>query len=264
LQFVTSSVPIDSIVYILSKALNSEQQQTPRNTLRNPTNQLAMPRMKQSWLPVLFLSLSLSFSTSAISISAPRSPQDWQQLAALEVQVFDCPTAFGPQLAWTLFEKERTTRYAYQRHVTTARQFRGTKYAVFCAKHDNKVIGMVELGVVAAASGAAVAITEEMDVRRPTVGVMCVDHNHRGQGVGTMLLDHCNHVVLKVWKESRLYCEVEESNEAASRFFERRGFVPTGRIVAVKVQRNRSVEQRPHSLLCKELFVPADSSIEPQ
>jgi ribosomal protein S18 acetylase RimI-like enzyme len=233
-----------------------------------------MARMRQSLLLVIFWSLSLFFSCSRtssalISISAPRSTQDWQQLAALEVHVFDCPpttTSLGgglPQLAiWNLFQKERTIRSTYHRHVTTARKFRGTKYAVFCAKnHNNQVIGMVQLGVVVVDADAMTS-----HVRRPTVGVMCVDHKYRGQGVGTMLLEHCNHVVWNVWKESKLYCEVEESNEVATKFFTTHGFVPTGHIVTVKVQRNhRTVEQRPHSLLCKDLtFVPTteDLSIE--
>jgi len=210
---------------------------------------------------VLFLYCSTSlvgcFSTSFprkqnILIAAPRSKQDWQQLATLVVHVFDAPQIKSGTLewlTWTLLEQQQTINQVYQRHVATARQLQGsTKYVVLVAKEEQHgaVIGMVELGVSTS--------------RRATVGVVCVDPNWQGCGVGTMLLNKCIDVVCRVWKDCRLYVEVEESNQSAIQFFEKQGFVTTGQTVVVKVQLKQRVEERPHVVLCKDLTMEGPSS----
>jgi ribosomal protein S18 acetylase RimI-like enzyme len=199
---------------------------------------------------LLFMLSAAAIGVHSILITPPQSSKDWRQLADLLVNVFDAPLICGTldKLTWRLFEKERTTQIVYQRHIDTARQFQGLaiKYKVFLAKQGDKVVGMVEMGVVPSTSPST--------SRRATLGVLCVDPSWQGLSVGTMLLNKCHDEVRNRWNETRLYCDVEESNEGAYLFFTKRGYISSGQIVTAKVQRKRQLEDRPHMVLCKELL----------
>jgi GNAT superfamily N-acetyltransferase len=88
---------------------------------------------------------------------------------------------------------------------------------ILVAKDDETVVGMVNiLFTISTALGARVAILEDMIVAA----------RFRGAGIGRRLLDHAVAVVRENGGR-RVTLLTDRSNEAAQRFYERSGFVPS-------------------------------------
>lgn len=203
--------------------------------------------LRDVWITIFF-AFFLSTTTSAWTISAARSISDWQKLASLVVLTFDSPgkdATFFEKIQWNTLECAFTEQFTYQQYVSTARKMRGSKYDIILAKDQDRVIGMAEVGVV----------SRDGDSRRATIGVLCVDPEYRGSGVGKELVKRCERIVADVWKDQHMYAEIESSNQKALVFFESQGYATGQEEVMVTVRRRRQEEQRPHLLLHKALEI---------
>jgi ribosomal protein S18 acetylase RimI-like enzyme len=227
-----------------------------------PTQSCVQPRNRWrfSLLFLLVASSSKSFTFHAYAwfISAPKAADDWRQLSNLVVDTFEAPiTQQSPwmaQSAWQIVERQLTRQYTYRHYVSTARKMKGKKYGLLVAKEWGKVIGMVEIGI---------QWDETHSMKRPTIGVLCVDERSRNRGVAQGLLLKSETIVTQVWKEPTIYAEVEKSNEGATGFFQSQGFaLHQDNPVMVSLRRRRKIERRPHLLFAKSLSVPATSSPE--
>ena len=189
------------------------------------------------WLP----------ATTAWYIAPPKVANEWTGLSKLIVDTFDAPkedASAVDKAAWFLFKKEATERATYQQYVSTARKMRGTKYSVLLAKEAGKVVGMVEVGINSGDKGE----------KRPTIGLICVAEGFRQKGVGADLVQRCERLVVDVWKDHKLFAEVEETNEQALQFFESLGFeMLNDKRVMVNLRRGLQLEERPHILLTRTL-----------
>ena len=181
-------------------------------------------------------------------IAPPRQNIEWNEMVQLIVKTFDAPphdASNMERIRWSLFEQSLTEAYTLRQYTQTARRMRGTKYSIFVVKQLGRVIGMVEVGI----NGSS-------QEKRPTIGLICVEKEFRQQGVAADLITQCEHLVTKVWKESVLYAEVEETNLAALQFFYSQGFQSSGnQTVIVNVRRRLGFDKRPHRLLSKELEI---------
>ena len=134
----------------------------------------------------------------------------------------------------------------------------GKKYALYVAKEkvqneDNipmyHIVGMVEVGMTIRSSD-----NEEKVEPKATLGVLAVNGAFRNQGIGQQLLEKCQDVVTNIWEEKEMYVQVEPSNKLALRFFKKNAYEENGEMVQAKVARRRSLEQRPHLVLSKQLI----------
>lgn len=186
---------------------------------------------------------SSSHRPDAIEITPPRSTQDWKQMASLLVSQ-DAPSARNNRPLNSWWERSRTEALVLQRYTTMARKMKGNKYALWVAKSDSNVVGMVEMGLSSSSSE-----------RRSTVGVLTVEKSFRGRGIGRLLLDKCEGLCSsKSWNGEVLYAEVEPNNTGALAFFRRQGYQQEGkRTVVATVRHRQAYEDRLHLLLCKNL-----------
>jgi GNAT superfamily N-acetyltransferase len=201
--------------------------------------------MREKRVIQLFLSL-LATAANAWHITPPTVNQDWRQLAVLVTQSFNVNTPCTnkkrlARFSWDLIEKRIAEQATYRRFVKTAKRLRGTKYSLFVAKEEGQVIGVAEMGI------------RDMETKRVTIGVLCVDKDHRQKGVGSGLIQHCERLAAELWNENDIHAEVEEQNIKALALFNSRGFVQADQRVIVGVQRGRKLEQIPHVLLSKQL-----------
>lgn len=201
---------------------------------------------------LLFLSLPFlqgwTATRSTISIDPPRTSRDWKQLAAIEVETFD---DFSP---WEFLERKATGKFVLKQYVDSAKRLKGSKYALLMAIESSprKVVGMVEMGVSRDA---------ERNTTQAMVGVLCVSPKCQQRGIGALLLEKCEQVAKSEgWNETTLNVEVEPSNTAALRFFEKHGFVRLDEYRNVTVRRRRNYEERPHLLLSKVLSINHDGT----
>lgn len=180
-------------------------------------------------------------------ITPPRHNSEWNEMVQLIVKTFDAPlhdASSIEKIRWSLFEQSLTEAYTLRQYTQTAKRMRGKKYSIFVAKQFGRVVGMAEVGINGASQG----------MKRPTIGLVCVEKEVRQQGVAADLIIQCEHLVAKVWKENVLYAEVEEVNVAALQFFYSQGFQLSGnQTVHVNVRRRLGFDERPHLLLSKEL-----------
>ena len=159
-------------------------------------------------------------------ISPPTSDEDWKGLSTLLVKTFESPqqkknsnenmfiwdTIIRPWLEWS----------TYRRYVQTARKLKGVKYAILIAKQmtqgqNNRVVGMVEIGMTKRLSGKVV----------PTLGVLCVDPEFQRNGIGSSLVDRAEKLVQNVWNvtsTTSIHVEVETNNHPSLEFFHSRGY----------------------------------------
>jgi ribosomal protein S18 acetylase RimI-like enzyme len=226
------------------------------------------------WKLLIFVKLLLhccSSGSGAWYIAPPRANTEWQQLSQLVVETFDAPDQQQASAMewgmWNLVQKRQCTRQTYEQYTRTARKMRRMKHTILLAKDQGLVIGMVEMGIssVAAAVGGnstdsttAVAAAE---LRRPTIGVLCVAARYRQQGVAKDLVDRCIQIASnqEYWGGDYhdIYAEVEPDNGPALAFFSSQGFVPerSGLLQNVTVRRRNRVETRPHLLLSRPLNI---------
>ena len=86
---------------------------------------------------------------------------------------------------------------------------------ILVARHAGKLVGMVSLlYTISTALGARVAWVEDM----------VVDHRHRHQGIGSLLLDHAI-AFARQQQCARLTLLTDHHNQAAQGFYARHGFV---------------------------------------
>lgn len=195
--------------------------------------------------------IALVSVATAWYITPPRHNSEWNEMVQLIVKTFDAPpydASKAEKIRWSLFEQTLTQAYTLRQYTRTAKRMRGKKYSIFVAKQLGRVIGMVEVGI----NGAS-------GQKRPTVGLICVEETVRQQGVAADLVTQCERLVARIWKETVIYAEVEETNRAALQFFQSQGFQLLGnQTVSVNVRRRLGVYERPHLLLSKELpFIEA-------
>jgi ribosomal protein S18 acetylase RimI-like enzyme len=221
----------------------------------------------------------------ALIIVPPSSKNDWEEIATLLVETFDdtispnkrasprqnfreefsakCQEAIE-ELKWNYIEKPLTEQYTYNQYVANARRMIGKKYALYVAKEktqseDNAskymIVGMIEVGMTIKPSS-----NDKSVVPKPTLGVLAVNGAFRNRGIGQQLLEKCQDVVTNVWKEENLYVQVEPENEVALHFFKKNAYQENGEIVHAKVARRRSLEERPHLVLSKQLTCRQKSS----
>jgi ribosomal protein S18 acetylase RimI-like enzyme len=206
-------------------------------------------------IALLLLSSICLIDVDAWFITAPTNKKDWQQIASLVVETFDTPSTEASALekmTWNVMGRSFSEDSAYSQYVSTARKMKGTKYAILVAKQGTfgRVIGMAELGVHPGNDN-------EVEDRRATIGVLCVDARYQKQGVGNELVHKCQKLAMEVWNKHALYAEVEPCNQGAISFFESCGFEnKQGTEVMVSLRRaGRRLEERPHLLLSYNLTV---------
>jgi ribosomal protein S18 acetylase RimI-like enzyme len=136
-------------------------------------------------------------------------PDDWQTFRDLRLAALkEAPHAFGSK-----FEVEAGASEEQWRH-------RITGWTRFAAEIDGQVVGLVGAGS-GEFTGAA-ALTS-----------LWVDPRFRGLGVGSALID-----AVEAWALgqglSQILLWVTETNQAAERLYERRGFTRTGAAQSVR------------------------------
>ena len=130
--------------------------------------------------------------------------EEWQELRDVRLRALaDAPDAFGTT------HTEATARPECWWKDWTADSADGTAQAMFLAWEGAEAVG------IAGAFG---------DDRRIDVISMWTDPAHRGRGVASALLD----AAIEFAGGAAVYLSVTESNDAARRLYERRGFSPTG------------------------------------
>jgi ribosomal protein S18 acetylase RimI-like enzyme len=67
-------------------------------------------------------------------------------------------------------------------------------------------------------------LRNDMYTKRPVLTNLSVRADARQSGVGSKLVEACEDVVLKHWGMKEIVLEVEEDNESAQRFYEKRGY----------------------------------------
>ena len=91
---------------------------------------------------------------------------------------------------------------------------------IFVLRNDHQIIGMVNLLItISTAEGGFVLLLEDVVVRR----------DHRGQGFGSMLLEHA----VKFAKQKnflRITLLTDRGNDASKRFYLERGFIESDMI----------------------------------
>ena len=207
-----------------------------------------------SRISLLLLSICvIALSACGWYIAPPASKADWEQLAKLLAQE-SAPQPPGDDknaianLQWNLWGQRQTQDALYRRYVRTARQLKGSKYAVLVAKEWGQVLGVAEMG--------------KDEQRRPILGVLSVSPIARRQGIGAALVQKCEEIAVTVWQEEKLWVEVETTNHAALHFFQFAcGYTDTDERSMVAVQRRQGVEEKPHVVLSKSLQ-PCDASVE--
>jgi len=255
--------------------------------------------------------LCAPFANALIIVTVPSSASDYRQLASLLVSTFDAPSLVTKStlnnekdekdslktkldlLQWSLYDKSLTEQYTYKQYMSTTKRMWGKKYCLFVAKEyipgngekgsraSYKVVGMVEMGM---SIGPAPLDTDECltdcentnrsNLLRPraTIGVLCVESAYQKQGVGQSLLKKCEEVADDVWKEDRVFVDVEPSNVKAMAFFERcryNTFMDKSGNLQMRnatISRRRTSESRLHIILGKkfteaELDCPLDNAL---
>eukprot|EP00977_Amphora_coffeiformis_P019823 scaffold7485_cov176-Amphora_coffeaeformis.AAC.10 len=193
-------------------------------------------------------------------IASPASQSDWEQLAKLLAERNQPRSADSrvAKLQWDVWGRRQVQDALYRRYVQTARQLKGSKYAVFLAKEWGQVIGVAEMGIGDGGGGGGSDATE----RRAILGVLCVSPTARRQGIGAALVQRCEEVATQIWQEETLWVEVETTNSQALRFFESCGYIDTEQRSMVAVQRRQVLEETPHVVLAKPLIAHKDSVVE--
>jgi ribosomal protein S18 acetylase RimI-like enzyme len=228
---------------------------------------------------ILLIISAILISAYALIIAPPSSKNDWEQIATLLVETFDdtLPSYKGASLdrnfceelsskcqeaietfKWNYIEKPLTKQYTYNQYVANARRMMGKKYALYVAKeqiqNENnmskyKIVGMVEVGMTVKPSNNQTSVEP-----KATLGVLAVNSAFRNRRIGQQLLEKCQDIVTNVWKEEDLYVQVEPENKGALHFFKKNAYQETGEMVHAKVARRRSLEERPHLVLSKQLI----------
>lgn len=183
-------------------------------------------------------------TTSGWYVTPPTSARDWRQVAELITDSFDVDLSSNHQRnhwAWKLWQRELAIQANYQHYVQTARRMKGTKYAIWTAKQENRLVGVVEIGLTAVS-------------KRPTLGSLCVAADCRDLGIGRALITRCEELVASMWNETSIHAEVRPQNTGALEFFHACGYERIGDTsVVVQKRGQRNVE--PHQLLRKTLKV---------
>lgn len=200
----------------------------------------------------LFVQLAVLLVPSlAWTIGPPRSNQDWRQLAGLVTDSFDAPDESAPlreRLAW-LVQEPLVYQSTLRHHIATANKMRGKKYAVVVAKDMDRVVGVAEIGIKMDATDAE----DETPSRRPTIGSLCVKAEYRQQGIGRTLVNECQRLVERVWKDNVIFVEVRVDNDRALCFFQALGYEASEQQILVQVQYRQQRIERPHYLLNRQL-----------
>lgn len=149
---------------------------------------------------------------------------------------------------------------------------KGTKYSLLLVKADDlgqqQVLAVAEMGMSRVQDKTA---SDKVNTNRATIGVLCVDKQHRQRGLGKALVQRCQEIAGQVWNEDQIYAEVDVENTKALVFFKLCGFDTKDNNenendddanVMVSVRRRRKLEQRPHKVLSKTLHVLLDGSID--
>ena len=215
-----------------------------------------------------------------LQIEPPKNNEDWTQIANLVVETFEEPYILDAhnnnnvleKLYWKFIEKGLTEMFTYRQYVRTARRMSGKKYSVIVARRTNsisgnkEVVGMMELGMtllllpddaVSDARPVPVSVTPTptpTPLPVPMMGVLCVRHDYRRDGIASELIAKCEDIVFRVWKEKHVYVQVEPSNVAALALFENsNGFCRTSshQMINATVARRRKYEKRQHLVLKK-------------
>ena len=215
--------------------------------------------------PMLLLLLLLHQAAVAHGwyVSTPVHAKDWSDMARVIVQAFDAPSdekaSRVEQLRWVLYERQLAEQATYRQYVQTARKMKLSKYNILVAKEGDQVIGVAEVGI----NKRTVPVEDDNDsdgetenLRRPTIGLLCVAEKYRQQGVGAALVARCQNIVANIWKDDVIFAEVDEENKQAIAFFQSLGFIVCNNheTVMVKLRHRLKVERRPHLLLSCSLM----------
>lgn len=193
-------------------------------------------------------------------VGNPVSRSDWEQLASLLAERNQPRSDESTicRVQWDVWGRRQAQDALYRRYVRTARQLKGSKYAVLVAKEWGQVLGVAEMGI----GGDGGSSNDPSSERRAILGVLCVSPDARRKGIGAALVQRCEEVATQVWKEETLWVEVETSNAQALQFFESCGYVDTDERSMVAVQRREAVEETPHVVLAKPLVKHEESAVE--
>jgi RimJ/RimL family protein N-acetyltransferase len=145
-------------------------------------------------------------------------PEDWERVRDIRLRMTkDTPMAYLESHETALAHGEDVWRFRASRNTQPG----NTGFAAAVAE-TGEWVGAMNAYVPAPDPGKA-------PERAWLVGVW-VDPAHRGRGLGLTdeLLDACIAWARDVAGAPALYLEVHEENHRARRFYERRGFVPTG------------------------------------
>lgn len=233
-------------------------------------------RVLKLLVAVLAVSALLPSLAQAWLVTPPTQREDWKQLTSIVTRSFDAPKSDGSaniwnQAQWTLVEQHLTYQFTYQHHVQTARKMKGLKYTILVAKAagaDDRVVGVAEIGIKVDNDAMTTTTTtttsgqlqdkddsNAQQLRRPTIGSLCVDDSYRQQGVGRALISRCEQLVRKQWKEDAIFAEVQVQNDRALNFFQACGYelLDRNKQVMVTVQQRREMKELPHYILRKQL-----------
>ena len=97
-------------------------------------------------------------------------------------------------------------------------------------KMKNKVVGVVEVcleapdGKLAPAVAMRVPWRAMKDYHEPYLCNLCVDNDYRRQGLGLVLCQLAEQIVVKYWLKTVMYLHVEVSNIAAQNLYSKMGY----------------------------------------
>ena len=201
---------------------------------------------------------------SNIWISPPSSDDDYKGLSTLLVKTFESPqqkknenssnnifvweTIIRPWLEWS----------TYRRYVQTARKLKKVKYAILIAKKmtqgkkNNRVVGMVEIGMTKRSNGKVV----------PTLGVLCVDPEFQRNGIGTSLVDRAEQLVQNLWNvtsTTSIHVEVETNNQPSLEFFHSRGYQLQQQAVVENNNDDDDTNMQQNEITAESIRYPTDN-----
>jgi ribosomal protein S18 acetylase RimI-like enzyme len=167
-------------------------------------------------------------------ITAPTKRSDWEQLAALLVKSsfhHHAPSASTSYwMRWNhRLQKALSEQQTYQQYTQMARKMKGKKYVLQVVKDndlDQKVLAVVEMGIRRVENTnhrrreddkddsycSSSISTTSTSISRATIGFLCVDQQHRQQGIGRALVQRCENIAWQVRKEEQLHAEVDVEN----------------------------------------------------
>ena len=190
-------------------------------------------------------------------------PNDFKDVARLVTSAFDAPpkpqerTSFFDKVTW-LVERPRSEQYNWEIYNENSKKMEGKKYSLLIAIEkegtEMSTVGMAEMGLSCFLDPASSAKPRPL----PTIGVICVDAEARGRGIGKALVEKCEEIAVLQWNHSAVMVDVEPDNRCALSFFGSLGYVNVLDSEGNKAERMQTVSRRgvsqekPHYILTKK------------